>query len=478
MNASILVVDDEPVVQDAVRWLLRSQGYDVDIARNGEEALSRIAQQEFDVVVSDIKMPGLNGLAVLERSRALKPNLSVILMTGYASVETAIEALRLGAIDYLRKPFELDDLTLSVERALRSHRSAETSRPRPPAAVAPPAATPAGHHLVGESPAIVAVREHIGRCALTPSNVLITGESGVGKELVAAAIHAASPKADRPFIAVNCGAIPETLIESQLFGHVRGAFTSALQANPGLFVAANHGTVFLDEIGELPLLLQVKLLRVIENREVWPVGATRPVPLDVRIIASTNRDLQREVAEGRFREDLFYRLDVMHIALPPLRERRGDIPLLVDHLVRRLNGKLGTGFVSVEPDALRALAAQPWKGNVRELENVLERAMVLGGGQQLLLRHLALEPTTFAAPVSGLGLRDAVRQFELQHVREVLERAGHDKREAARILEISLASLYRKLDVDGDRREPAPTLEIGLASLYRNLDIDSEPPPC
>jgi DNA-binding NtrC family response regulator len=465
MSASILVVDDEPVVQDAVRWLLRTQGYDVDIARNGEEALSRIAQHEFDVVVSDIKMPGLNGLAVLERSRALKPNLSVILMTGYASLETAIEALRLGATDYLRKPFELDDLTQSVERALRSHRAAEP-------------APPVGHHLVGESPAIVAVREHIGRCALTPSNVLITGESGVGKELVAAAIHAASPKSDRPFIAVNCGAIPEALIESQLFGHVRGAFTSALQANPGLFVAANHGTLFLDEIGELPLLLQVKLLRVIENREVWPVGATRPVPLDVRIIASTNRDLQREVAEGRFREDLFYRLDVVHIALPPLRDRRGDIPLLVDHLVRRLNAKLGTGFISVEPDALRALAAQPWKGNVRELENVLERAMVLGSGEQLLLQHLALEPTVSTAGLPGLGLRDAVRQFELQHVRDVLSRAGHDKREAARILEISLASLYRKLDVDSDKREPAPTLEIGLASLYRNLDIDSEPPPC
>src|SRR6185436_15399636 len=295
MNASILVVDDEPVVQDAVRWLLRAQGYDVDTVGNGEEALSRIAQHEFDVVVSDIKMPGLNGLDVLERSRALKPNLSVILMTGYASVETAIEALRLGATDYLRKPFELDDLTLSVERALRGHRPPEPARARQ----LPPAAPPTGHPLVGESPAIVAVREHIARCALTPSNVLITGESGVGKELVAAAVHAASPQSERPFIAVNCGAIPETLIESQLLGHVRGAFTSAMQANPGLFVAANHGTLFLDEIGELAFPLQVKLLRVIENREVWPVGATRAVPLDVRIIASTNRDLLREVAAGR-----------------------------------------------------------------------------------------------------------------------------------------------------------------------------------
>jgi len=445
MSASILVVDDEPVVQDAVRWLLRAQGYDVDTAGSGEDALSRIAQHEFDVVVSDIKMPGLNGLDVLERSRALKPNLSVILMTAYASLETAIEALRLGAADYLRKPFELEDLTLSVERALRAHRPPEPARPRQFL----PAPPPTGHHLVGQSPAIVAVRESIARCALTPSNVLITGESGVGKELVAAAIHAASPQCERPFIAVNCGAIPETLIESQLFGHVRGAFTSALQANPGLFVAGNHGTVFLDEIGELPFALQVKLLRVIENREVWPVGASRAVPLDVRIIASTNRDLLREVAAGRFRGDLFYRLNVVHISLPPLRERRGDIPLLVEHLIRRLNGKLGTAFVSVEPEALRLLAAQPWKGNVRELENVLERAMVMGTGRQLLLQHLSIDSAAPPAPTCGLGLRDAVRQFELQHVRDVLSRAGFDKREAARILEISLASLYRKLDSEG-----------------------------
>jgi two-component system, NtrC family, response regulator AtoC len=444
MNASILVVDDEPVVQDAVRWLLRAQGYDVDTVGNGEEALSRIAQHEFDVVVSDIKMPGLNGLDVLERSRALKPNLSVILMTGYASVETAIEALRLGAADYLRKPFELDDLTLSVERALRAHRPSEPARPRQLL----PSAPLIGHPLVGESPGITAVRESIARCALTPSNVLITGESGVGKELVASAIHAASPQCERPFIAVNCGAIPETLIESQLFGHVRGAFTSAMHANPGLFVVANHGTVFLDEIGELPFALQVKLLRVIENREVWPVGGSRAVPLDVRIIASTNRDLPREVAAGRFREDLFYRLNVVHISLPPLRERRGDIPLLIEHLIRRLNGKLGTAFASVEPEALRMLAAQPWKGNVRELENVLERAMVMGTGRQLLIEHLSMEAAAPPAPPSGLGLRDAVRQFELQHVRDVLSRAGFDKREAARILEISLASLYRKLDAE------------------------------
>ena len=440
MSASILVVDDEPLLQEAVKCVLHSQGYDVATAGTGEEALTRIAQQAFDVIVSDIKMPGLTGLEVLERSRTLNPRIGVILMTGYASLDTAVEALRLGASDYLQKPFELDDLMLSVQRALGHGRTVETGRsPRPLPAPS------AGHTLIGESPAMVAVREHIARCAPTPSNVLITGESGVGKELVAAAIHAASPRGARPFVAVNCGAIPEMLIESQLFGHIRGAFTTALSANLGLFAAANHGTLFLDEIGELPFPLQVKLLRVIEDRQVWPVGATKPVPVDVRFIASTNRDLPAEVEAGRFREDLYYRLDVVHLAVPPLRVRRDDIPRLVDHLVQRLNAKLGTAFAGVEPEALRMLVDQPWKGNVRELENVLERAMVLGDGTLVSLEHLAVNLTAPGAPRYAGPLRDAVRQFEREHVRDVLAEARFDKREAARRLGISLASLYRKL---------------------------------
>jgi DNA-binding NtrC family response regulator len=441
MSASILVVDDEPVVQDTVKGLLNTQGYEVATVGNGEEALTRIAQQEFDVMLSDIRMPGLNGLDVLERSRVLKPHLAVILMTGYATLDTAIEALRRGASDYLTKPFELDDLTVSVERALRCRPAAGNGQSPRLLAGRPVFTEP----LVGESPTIVAVREPIARCAPTPSNVLITGESGAGKELVAGAIHAASPRSQRPFIAVNCGAIPELLIESQLFGHVRGAFTTALQANPGLFVAANRGTLFLDEIGELPFAMQVKLLRVIEDRQVWPVGATKPIPVDVRIIASTNRDLPREVDAGRFRGDLFYRLDVVHITLPPLRERRGDIPLLVTHLLHRLNAKLDTAFLGVEREALRALVHQPWRGNVRELENVLERAMVFGGGDLVTLQHLAMDPPPPAAPPSARALREAIRQFESQHVRDVLAEARFDKREAARLLEISLASLYRKL---------------------------------
>jgi two-component system response regulator AtoC len=435
MSASILVVEDERVMREALQRLLSLDGYDVAVAADGNDALRSIAQRGFDLIVSDICMPGLNGLQVLERARAANPRVGVILISGYATMDTAIEALRLGANDFLPKPFEMDDLRRSVARVLRTCQVAESGRSSPALSARP---------LVGETPMMVVVRAHIARCATTPSNVLITGESGVGKELVAAAIHATSTRSDRPFIPVNCGAIPETLIESQLFGHVRGAFTNALSANPGLFLAAEGGTLFLDEIGELPPILQVKLLRVIEDRQVWPVGATKAVPVDVRIIASTNRDLPVEVKAGRFREDLFYRLNVVQITLPPLRERRGDIPLLVRHLMRRLNAKLRTAFVAIEPEALCTLVEQPWKGNVRELENVLERAMVLGGGQTLSLRHFATYAGPPAAPLER-GLRDALRQFEQRHVRDVLSEVGFDKRQAARLLRISLASLYRKI---------------------------------
>jgi len=438
MSASILVVDDEPVMRDALQQVLSVDGYDVAVAVSGDEALRSI-QRGFDLVVSDIYMPGLSGLQVVEQFRKANPQIGIILITAHATVDGAVEAIRRGANDFLLKPFDLDDLRRSVERVLRLRQAAADgenghSRPAPP------------RELVGESAGIVTVREQIARCATTPSNVLITGESGVGKELVAAAIHAGSGRRARPFIPVNCGAIPDTLIESQLFGHVRGAFTNALTANPGLFVAADHGTLFLDEIGELPPAVQVKLLRVIEDRHVWPVGGTKPLSVDVRIIASTNRDLPVEVEAGRFREDLFYRLDVVHITVPPLRERRGDIPQLVHHLMRRLNAKLRTAFVAVDPDALRMLVEQPWKGNVRELENILERAMVLGGGHTLSLQHFAAEAPS-AATAYDRGLREALRQFERRYVRDALAEAGFDKRQAARLLRISLASLYRKLAV-------------------------------
>jgi DNA-binding NtrC family response regulator len=366
-------------------------------------------------------------------------------------VDSAVQALRQGASDYLEKPFPIEDLCRRVRRLVR-YRVALQETQRRQSTVHAPGGQGA---LIGESPALRTVRGQIARCAPTPSNVLITGESGTGKELTARAIHAGSPRRDRPFVPVNCGAIPEALIESQLFGHVRGAFTSAVQSNPGLFAAAHGGTLFLDEITELPVALQVKLLRVIEERQVWAVGGTRAQPVDVRIIASTNRDLGDDLELARLRPDLFYRLKVVTIALPPLRDRRGDIPLLVDHFIRRLNLKLGRRVLGIDRDALRLLESQPWRGNVRELENVLECAMVLGDGDVIGLRHLP-DGLVRTAPVPNTDLRAAVRLFEHRHVLEALVTAQFDKRVAARTLGISLASLYRKLAPD-----PSGSPDIG-----------------
>jgi two-component system, NtrC family, response regulator HydG len=310
----------------------------------------------------------------------------------------------------------------------------------------PPAADersePTDGTLVGQSPALKAVRAQIVRLGATSSHTLITGESGTGKELVARALHAASRRRKHRFVPVNCGAIPETLFESHLFGHVRGAFTNAVHAHPGLFALAHQGTLFLDEVGELSLALQVKLLRVLEDKEVWALGDTKPTFVDTRIIASTNRDLRQDVEGGRFREDLFYRLNVARVDLPPLRERREDIPLLVEHFIGRLNTKLGRRVVAIEPAALQVLAEHDWPGNVRELEHVLESAMIAADGELISVGHL--RPEIVRRPPASL--RDAIRRFERQQIMEVLNLTHFDKKEAARRLGLSLASLYRKLE--------------------------------
>ena len=451
MNASILVVDDERAIQDSIAWCLRADGHDVRTAPDGEEAMEIMAGQDFDVVISDIIMPGVSGLELLRKARTLHPRTLVVLITAYATVETAVEALREGASDYVLKPFKFDDLRLRVRRLLE-HRTASQESALFRRAVE--SAAPDGS-LLGESAAMHAVRTQVARTGPAVSNVLITGESGTGKELVARAIHAASPRHRQPFVPINCGAIPEALLESQLFGHVKGAFTSAVQASCGLFVAADRGTVFLDEIGEMPLHLQVKLLRVIEEKQVWAVGSTKPVQVDIRIIASTNRDLAKEVEAGRFRCDLFYRLNVVHIALPLLREHREDIPLLADHFIREFNLKLGRQVRGIDRDALRALTAYPWKGNVRELEHVIESAMILSNGEVLAVGDLPRCVVGESVPANE-SLRELNRQSEREHIMAVLAQTQFDKRKAARILGISLASLYRKL---GERRISAPPLQ-------------------
>ena len=443
MSASILVVDDERAIQDSVAWWLRNDGHDVRTAGDGEQAMTEIAARPFDVLISDIIMPGLGGIELLRKARALQPQMLVVLITAYATVETAVEALREGASDYVLKPFKFDDLRHRVQRLLEQRAHGEPA----PARRAGESAVPE-RRLLGDSALMAAARAQIARAGPALSNVLVTGESGTGKELAAGAIHAASPRRSERFVPINCGAIPDALLESQLFGHVKGAFTSAVQGSCGLFASAEGGTIFLDEIGEMPLHLQVKLLRVIEERQVLPVGGTEPQRIDVRLVASTNRDLAAEVRAGRFREDLFYRLKVVHIVLPPLRDHPEDIPMLVEHFIARFNRKLSRRVRGVDERVLRALMANPWKGNVRELEHVIESAMILGEGEVLTLRDL---PGGFAGEeaTAGESLRAASRRSERGHIVAVLAQTGFDKRAAARVLQISLASLYRKLGEHG-----------------------------
>ena len=442
MSASILVVDDEPAICESLERFLHQEGYRVCIAGNGQEGLRFMQTQEFDLIIADVIMPGLGGFDLLQKAHELNPQAVVALMTAHGTLETAVRALREGASDFVVKPFNLDDLRLRIKHLLE-YRTAFQEGGLFRRAIEHAVLE---QRLLGESAAVRGLRAMLAKISSTPSNVLITGESGTGKEIVARAIHAAGPRRGQAFVPINCGAIPEALLESQLFGHVRGAFTGAVQANPGLFVVAHQGTIFLDEITDLPLPLQVKLLRVIEEKQIWAVGSQKPVEVNVRIISSTNRDPVDEIEGGRFREDLFYRLNVIHVSLPPLRDRREDIPLLVEHFIHTLNLKLATKFLGVDRDTLNILMNHPWKGNVRELEHVLESAMILGTGAVVSVRDLPNDLLTAAADSRPSSeLRVVTRRFERQHILAVLAQAHGNKKEAARLLGISLASLYRKI---------------------------------
>jgi DNA-binding NtrC family response regulator len=444
LRGTILVVDDEGLARRSLVELLQEEGYQVHEAVDGTTALHLLGEIDFDLILSDIKMPGADGIAVLKKARETHPQTMVILMTAYASVDTVVEALRLGAQDYLLKPLLLEDVLNKVRRLLEYKRQAweiqllrrEVNRDVD------------FDSLVGRSPAMKDLFELIKKVAPTNATVLITGESGVGKEVVARLLHSLSLQKDHVFLPVNASAIPETLLESQLFGYVKGAFTGAAGNQEGLFQRARGGTIFLDEMGELPLTLQPKLLRAIEAKEVMPVGATTPIKTDVRLLAATNRDLAKEVEAGRFREDLYYRLNVIELHIPPLRERRDDIPLLVEYLIRRHNHDLKKSYKGADNATMKLLMAMPWKGNVRELDNVLERAMILGNGEWVTVADLprSIEPdTTLMASLSD-NLKDAVLAYEKGHIERVLKRMGGDKKGAAEALGVSLSSLYRKLE--------------------------------
>ncbi|HEV2721094.1 MAG TPA: sigma-54 dependent transcriptional regulator [Thermoanaerobaculia bacterium] len=438
MNAEILLVDDEAVFREDMADLLRSEGYAVETAANGEEALRRLEAQAPDVMLCDLVMPGMTGIELLSHVARLCPDTAMIILTAHATVDTAVGAFRAGAVDYILKPVLPEDLFQKIGRCIEQ-RQLRRELHYLRRALSEEAT---GTTIVGHSKGIQAVRDLIARVGPSASGVLITGESGTGKELVARALHEAGVRENAPFIAVNCAALPRDLMESELFGHVRGAFTGAHRDKPGYFELADGGTLFLDEICELSAELQPKLLRAIDQQEIYRVGATRPVKMHVRIVAATNRDPQTEIAEKRFREDLFFRISVVNVHLPPLRERRDDIPLLVEHLLTRLGRKLGRRTLGVTNAAIRALMSAPWRGNVRELENVLERAVLLTDREQIDAGDL---PSGVPAIEATDDLRTAVRAYEREHIRHVLLTTGGNREEASRRLGIDPSTLWRRM---------------------------------
>jgi two-component system, NtrC family, response regulator PilR len=444
-----LVVDDEQSMRDFLSICLRRAGHEVVVASSAEEASRELGDQRpFDLVITDLRLPGRSGLDVLDEVKARSPNTPVIVVTAYATPETAIAAMKRGAYDYLNKPFKLDEISLVIARALEKRQLVRDN-----ALLRERIAESHGlDRLIGKSPPMQQVFELCRKVAPTRANVLVLGESGTGKELVARAVHHLSPRAKAPLVAVHCAAIPETLLESELFGYVKGAFTGALSDKPGLFETATGGTLFLDEIGELPPSLQVKLLRSLQERVVKPVGSVHEREVDVRVIAASNRDLEEEVAHGRFRQDLFYRLNVIPIRLPPLRERRADIPLLCEHFLRRFAAELGRHPPAITPAAMAALCAHDWPGNVRQLENVIERAVTLESRDRIEVDSLAeLKAGAPAAdallefPRAGFDLDQALGEIERGLIEKALGHAAGVRKDAARLLGVSLRSLRYRL---------------------------------
>ncbi len=442
----ILIVDDDKATRDGLALAL-GHDYAVLTAADAEAALRALTEHEVDLVLTDLRMPGRDGLSLLRDIIASHPGLPVILLSAYGSVESAVEAMRDGAVDFLTKPVNLDHLELVVRRALRQ-KNLERQNARLRAQLAERSAL---DRLIGSSEAMLAVRERIEQVAPTPATVLIQGPSGTGKELVARALHALSPRSGKPFVAVHCAALAPSLLESELFGHVKGAFTGATEDRKGRFEIADGGTLFLDEISEIDLATQVKLLRVLETRTVEPVGSATPIPVDIRLVAATNRDLRAWVDAGKFREDLYFRLNVVDINLPPLRERQGDLPLLCDAFVREFNPQLGRGILGITPEAMAALAAYPWPGNVRELRNAIERMMVLAHGDHLTLEDVpkTIREGRVAPEQAPAGAQPAAEPEEATLIRRALFETKGNRTAAAKRLGIPLRTLYRRIKTYG-----------------------------
>ncbi len=460
--ANLLVVDDEQGMRQLLSLVFGRAGHRVRAAENGRRAVEALREEPADLIVSDVKMPDMGGIELLREARQLLPDVGVIMMTAFASVETAREAFKLGADDFIQKPFDVDELKLIVEKTLERltlRKENESLKTENEALIKTQRERGRLDQIIGRSARMQAVYQMIETVAAVQSTVLITGESGTGKELVARAIHNLSPRTDKPFVSINCGAFTETLLESELFGYVKGAFTGANANRKGLFEAAHRGTIFLDEIGEMSPAMQVKLLRVLQERKVRPVGAHEETDVDARVIAATNRDLKSMVSAGTFREDLFYRVSVIPIELPPLRERREDIPDLVSHFVRKFCAETGRAL-SVSPKAGELLERYDFPGNVRELEHTIERAVALERADAIQPERLPEQIThynparvsdSFDLPEDGIDLSAHLEQLEKTYVLEALRRTGGNQTRAAELLKLSVRSLRHLLDKHGVR---------------------------
>jgi len=433
----LLVVEDDSAVRTTLVTFLELEGYHVDAVASSREALERLSRQSYPIIISDIYLDDRTGLDVLDEARRRDPSCAVILMTARGTIETVMAATRGGAFDYIAKPFELDQMLQAIKRAEQALTASEAEEEE--------ADELPETELVGSSPAMVEVYKIVSRVAPTDATVLVEGETGTGKELVARMIHAQSLRAAQPFVAVDCAGIPASLLESELFGAVRGAYTGADRDRTGVFEAAHRGTVFLDEIGDIDLGFQLKLLRFLQEREIRPVGASRPKPVDVRVIAATNRDLQKQVEEGKFRQDLWFRLNVVRIVMPPLRQRRGDVPLLAHHFLKKYNERYGLE-ARLLPDGVRALENYTWPGNVRQLQHIIERLVILAPGGRIG-GDAVREAIQATAPRERPD--ETLAAAEEEQIRRVLQATGGNKSRAARILGIERKTLYRKLESMG-----------------------------
>lgn len=453
MKPRILVVDDEESIREFLEIMLKKEGYDVTLAEDGAKAKDILGKKSFDMVISDLQMPNMTGLELLKHVTSTYPDLVFMMITAFGTTESAVEAMKMGAYDYLTKPFKIDEVRININNALRSKNLEVENRTLKKELTK----EYSFQNIVGNSEAMHRIYDLIRRVSQAPSNILVTGESGTGKEVVAKAIHYNGPLKDKPFITVNCGAIPESLMESEMFGHKKGSFTSAIADKPGLFEAADGGTLFLDEVGELPLNIQVKLLRAIQERVVRRVGANEDVKVDVRIIAATNRDLEDMVKQGTFRQDLYYRLNVINIKTPALRERKDDVPLLANFFLKKYNERMGKAVQGISLEAMEVLKKYEYPGNVRELENIIERTVALEGGATILPESL---PPIVNTPsgrkmassneieigAEGVDLDKVLGQIEKELLIKAIHTAGGVKKKAAKLLHITFRSMRYRVE--------------------------------